>query len=365
MLPQSVSRAFARCNGNPEITGGVSMNEKKQIPYIQWLRIFAAFAVVLMHTAGSRWPGIGHTEPRWLWLTAWDSLVRWPVPIFVMITGALFLPRKTELKTVLTRYIPRMVLAFALWSGGYALLDLYQGVSWRQAILNFVTGHYHLWYLPYLCGVYLVIPFVQKIVTDEKLEEGLLAVSLVVGIFLPWLADVLVLVFPGGSSVVRSLQNSLNFTFFMDLLALLLMGHWLHRHEIAPQTRGGLYVLGILGILVTAAATVWVSRRAGAASSVFFDMKAPNNLLAAAAIFVFAKYHLTQLPRWTVRLARWSFGVYLIHPLVIEVLAALGIHVLAWNPLWWTPVLAVAVFLISAAASALLEKIPVIGKYLT
>lgn len=340
--------------------------EKKhnnQIAYIQWLRLFAAAAVVLMHTAGSRWLSIAHTDPRWMPLTWWDSLVRWPVPVFIMITGALFLPRRTPLKTALTRYIPRMVLCFAVWSAVYALW------SWRQdpgtdPVRAFLGGHYHMWYLPFLWGVYLTLPFLQQIAADEKLWRQLLIVGGVVGIAIPWLVDLAVLLWPGSGPLVRTVENSLNFSFFFDHISLLLLGHWLARTELTPKARRLLYAAGVLGAAVTGFATVWATFRTEFQSSVFFDYTAPNNLCTAAALFVFAKQHLHTLPKAVDRLARWSFGIYLVHPLIIELLAAGGLDVLAHAPGWWTPVLAAAVFALSAAVTAVLGKLPVVGKYL-
>lgn len=337
----------------------------RPIAYFQWLRLFAALAVVLMHTAGKHWSAISHETAQWLALTFWDSMVRWPVPVFVMITGALFLPRVTELKTVLTRYIPRMALAFFLWSGVYALYSLHRGASAEEAVLKFVGGEYHLWYLPFLCGVYLVLPFLQKIVTDEKLAAQLLVTAMVIGLMLPWLADLTVLLWPRTADMVRSLENSLHFTFFFDHLSLLLLGHALHRRELPPARRRVLYGLGLLSILLTGPATVWASHRAGSQNSLFFDHAAPTTLLAAAAIFVFAKYHLTRLPKAVDALARLSFGVYLSHVLVLELLAQRGFHALALGPGWSVPVLALAVFAISALLSAVLGKIPLLGRYLT
>ena len=70
------------------------MDARQKTPYFEWLRVFAAAAVVLMHTEGNLWPALGVQTREFALLTAFDSLVRWPVPVFVMITGALFLPRK-------------------------------------------------------------------------------------------------------------------------------------------------------------------------------------------------------------------------------------------------------------------------------
>ena len=64
-------------------------------------------------------------------------------------------------------------------------------------------------------------------------------------------------------------------------------------------------------------------------------------------------------------LARLSFGVYLSHVLILEILAALGIKALTWDPVWFVPTLAAAVFILSALLTALLQKLPLLGRFLT
>ena len=308
------------------------MNGKKQIPYIQWLRMFAALAVVVMHTEGSLWPAMAGSGRDFAVLTAWDALVRWPVPVFVMITGALFLSRKTELKQILTRYIPRMAAAFFFWSGVYALRGGTEGLTER-----FVTCHYHLWYLPFACGLYLTIPFLQAIAKDGRLTRQLLWVSLTIGALVPWLAELGALCVPEWSGILASLKNSLHFTFFFDLLGVVLLGHVL---------------------------TLWASARSGGPNPIFCQITAPTTLAAAAAFFVFAKYALTRLPGAVAWLADRSFGVYLCHALILELLADRGIHALAADPVWTVPGIAAAVFVLSLALTELLRRVPVIGKIL-
>lgn len=335
------------------------MDAKNKTAYFEWLRCFAAAAVVLMHTEGSIWPAMAAQGRDFAVLTAYDALVRWPVPVFVMITGALFLPRKTELKDVLQRYIPRMVLAFALWSGVYALRGGREGL-----LLRFVTGHYHLWYLPFVCGLYLTIPFLQKIVTDEKLARQLLAVSLIIGVALPWLGELTVLCFPSLGGIVGSLKNSLHYTFFFDLLAVVLLGHRLNTRELEKKQRRWIYLAGLLGAVLTFPLTLWASAKTGNPNPLFCQITAPTTLLTAAGLFVFAKYHLTRLPGIVEWIAQRSFGIYLSHVLVLEILADRGIHALAANPVWVVPGIAGAVFLISLGLTELLRRIPLIGNYL-
>ena len=334
------------------------MSTKPKTAYFEWLRLFAAAAVVLMHTAAKRWLSISHTVPEWEVLTLWDSLVRWPVPIFIMITGALFLPRRTELKTALGRYIPRMAVCFLVWSGVYAL---YAGELTLNAL---VSGYYHLWYLPFLCGVYLTLPFLQRIAGDDTLADQLLLVSLTVGTLFPWLVKLGELLLPESRGLLGTLAGLVNYTFFFDHISLLLLGHRLHRTELSRKQRRVVYLLGLLGVSVTGIATIWATSLTDFQNSLFFDIAAPNNLFAAAALFVFARQHLRSLPKWVAVPAKHSFGIYLVHALVIDLLADRGYHVLTWDPVWSVPVLSAAVFAISLTLAALLRRIPLIGKWI-
>ena len=339
--------------------------KRETIAYLQWLRIFAAAAVVMIHTAGSQWLTIDSAQPQWTVLTVYDGLVRWPVPVFMMITGALFLPRRTELKRIMTGYIPRIGAAFLLWSGIYTYYAWHTGAAADTLLLKFVSGHYHLWYLTFLAGVYLAIPFLQRIVTDDKLTDQMLAVSFVIGIAVPWLSSFASLVMPRHSAVIRAVENHLNFAFFMDCLFLILLGYRLSRRGFTKKERLWLYGAGLFGLVLTPVATVWATELAGGQSNVFFDFKAPGNLCTAAALFVFARYHLSRLPKIVEWIADCSFGIYLVHPLIRDVLEQeFGVHVLLHDPVWMVPALAAVIFAVSLLIAAVLRKLPVVGKWI-
>ena len=341
------------------------MDAKNKTAYFEWLRLFAAVAVVLMHTAAQRWYQAPIDTEAFLTLTRWEALVRWPVPVFVMITGAIFLPRKTALKPILTRYIPRMLLCYALWAGFYTRYRLSMGADPATAWQLFAAGQYHLWYLPFLCGVYLTLPFLQKIAEDEGLTHRLLWVSLAVGSLIPWGLDLTALLLPDWAGPLASLKGHLNFTFFLDLLAALVLGHRLHSRELPPRSRRILYGLGAICMVLTLLGTLHMSARTGTRVTLFFEHSSPLNLCTAAAIFVFAKYNLTRLPGWIGALASCSFGIYLSHALLLDHLFSLELQILTWDPARLVPVLAAMVFAVCALGTALIRAIPVIGKYLT
>ena len=338
---------------------------QKKIAYLQWLRLFGAVAVVLMHTAAMKWYDAPVDSASWLALTGWDSLVRWPVTLFLMITGALFLPRKTGVKDALCRYVPRMAVAYLIWATVYALHSAEPGSGLRTLVTTISSGHYHLWYLPFLCGIYLMLPFLQKIAEDEELTCQLLKLGMVIGLFIPWTADLLTALFPAWKSELWSVKNHLNFTFFFDHLPVVVLGHVLSRREFTPGQRRLLYGAGLLSLVLTMAGTVWMTNLTGSRSSIFFEYNSPTTICAAAALFLFARYNLTALPGIVAWLAERSFGIYLIHALIIELLDERGIHALTFAPIWWVPVLSAAILALAALAAAILGKIPGLGKYLT
>lgn len=341
------------------------MHTKNKTAYYEWLRIFASAAVVLLHTAALVWYDVSWDSAAWRTVSCWDSLVRWPVVLFVMITGSIFLPRKTKMTTMLKRYIPRIFCCYLLWSYLFAKYKLCQGDAPETFWENMISGQFHLWYLPFLCGVYLAIPFLQKIAEDDCLTSWLLAVSLVIGSVIPWTINLLSLLLPKYADLMTYAKNHLNYTFFMDLLAALVLGHWLNKRDLPVSHRRILYGFGILSVIVTLVGTLKLSARLATPTALFFEHSSPLNICSAAAIFVFAKYNLTRLPRFVEHLARCSFGIYLSHALVLTYLYDRGIHALMWNPVWFVPVLTAAVFVFCALGTALFRKIPVIGKYLT
>ena len=70
-----------------------------RILYFDFLRIFATFAVMVLHVAGQNWNGTSVPSFEWQTFNLFHSITRFGVPIFVMISGALFL-NKRELYTI-------------------------------------------------------------------------------------------------------------------------------------------------------------------------------------------------------------------------------------------------------------------------
>ena len=145
----------------------MQQNSNQRIIYLDLLRILATFAVIFVHVCASDFYSLSFSS-EWYTVLIYDGLVRWCIPVFVMISGTLFLNPMKEVnsKSIITYYIPRLLLAYIIWTVVYYFLFYYNGNFCFRRLLE---SYLHLWFLPMLMGVYLFIPVLRKIAVDNKL----------------------------------------------------------------------------------------------------------------------------------------------------------------------------------------------------
>ncbi len=76
-------------------------NSDRQIDrtvYFDYLRVVAILAVVFLHVSDSNWYTTDVNGLQWQTFNFFNGITRWGVPVFVMISGSLFLNREVSLK---------------------------------------------------------------------------------------------------------------------------------------------------------------------------------------------------------------------------------------------------------------------------
>jgi hypothetical protein len=154
------------------MTNGLSGPRKQ---FLDVLRVLATCAVVLMHvltgatdvTDASIVP-----EYRSLLLSVMD-LVTWCVPIFLLMSGYLFLnPERTlTYPVMIKKYCRRIALAILLFGVPYAASELVVAErTFRirmipEALKMTLMGHTwsHMWYLYLILFLYLITPLLKKV----------------------------------------------------------------------------------------------------------------------------------------------------------------------------------------------------------
>lgn len=339
--------------------------------YFDCLRIIATFSVMILHIASQNWHTVDAGTYEWKVFSFYDSIVRWSVPVFVMISGALFLGREQSIGRIFKKNILRIVTAFIFWSALYALVDLAAGKSGvLNALREFVEGPSHLWFLFMIAGLYILVPMLKKIVADMDMTRYFVFLSLAFTFILPYLVKLISLYSDKFGSVARGLLNSVCFYFTLGYVSYFVYGYYFSRIVIKGKGKWGIYLLGIAGFIVTIFAPAIFPISDKGAAAAFHDNMTLNVMLESVALFVFAKNNLSfpnasQKAKDIIRkLSQYSFGAYLVHAMVIMQLNHLfGLNSLSFDPLISVPLIGIIVFVISFAVSGILHHVPLLNKY--
>ncbi|MEZ8143565.1 hypothetical protein A1OO_09175 [Enterovibrio norvegicus FF-33] len=332
-----------------------------------WLdnaRILAILAVVMLHVAADFVFDAQLGSISWWIGNVYDSAVRWCVPVFVMISGALLLdPSKTEsLQDFYKKRVSRLLIPLVFWTLVYLGWQVVKGVVKNQpesvsslllSVLN-GTPYYHMWFLYMIVGLYLFTPFFRMVVMQAS--ENALWVLVVAGMSIAAINS--------GVEKLNGQDAGLFINWFLLYVPYFFLGYLLRQTERYPPFRM------IVGVFVT----TFVVTSLGffllaSASSVkiglyFYDYLSLTVIpMSISVMFMFKRKNR---PLWTTdvtkALASLTLGVYLIHPMVLEILNFAGIGAMSFTPLISIPVITFVVYLGSLVAAWCLSRIPLLKR---
>ncbi|MBQ2706568.1 MAG: acyltransferase family protein [Agathobacter sp.] len=344
----------------------------KRTDYFDYLRLIATFMVLTVHVTGQGWYKASVYSLEWNALNFYNSFGRCSVAIFVMISGALFLEGNHSIEKILKKYILRIMAAYVFWSIAYAFVNgLMKGFDFRVFVNEIIVGPYHMWYLLMISGVYLLIPFFKKITESELLMKYFMVLGAIFGILIPHMVRLFSVFIPVLGTVATKLLDDMDFNFTLGYVVFFIAGYYINKFEISKKTQILIYVLGIFGFIATVGCSAGISMMLGEPREEFYTCNSVNVSLTGVALFTFGKYYLNNIKiseksKKVLRiLSKYSFGAYLVHVMVIETLAAtVGLEIVYTNPVWAVPVVSVIVAILAFALSAIINRIPVLNKYI-
>ncbi|ALT69937.1 acyltransferase [Methanobrevibacter millerae] len=164
------------------------MNNNR-IVYFDFIRSFAIISVLVIHvsafTCVSIIPQFDLGPSLNWWIYNFDiNFFKCGVDLFLMLTGALLLSRKWNIKSFLIKKIPRIIKPFIFWTVVSLILFLgcYKFLYFNippfnsfTEIINFIftsQGIFtHYWYFWMILGVYLTIPIYNLFVLNASQNE--------------------------------------------------------------------------------------------------------------------------------------------------------------------------------------------------
>ncbi len=348
---------------------------KERKAYLDYLRIICAILVVGVHTCDDPWSCLRVSGGQWFVLNAVLSLCRCAVPVFFMISGALFLDNSKQItiKDIYGKYVLRMATAFLFWSVLYAVLSEHETV--KAFIHSVIKGNYHLWFITSIIGCYIVVPLLRKITESEELTKYFLILCIMFAVVINKVLPLLESVPFGGISYTAELAgvfaDSLNIRMVLGYPMYMVLGYYLSKKDFGRVGQVVISCLGVLGYVLMVALTYGYSVAKQRHDDTFFSYFSVPTLLMAVGLFTFGKYFLSKVKinekasKVVQAVSRYTFGVYLVHVLVLNFLdKTLGLTVESFNPILSIPCVVMLAFLVSLAISAALSKIPFLNKYI-
>lgn len=324
-------------------------------PYIDFLKVLSTVAVVVIHTCATVWNDLNPDSGEWIAVHFYDSLVRWCVPVFVMASGMLFLSREFSIKELYGKYISRILLTYICWSFIYAC---FTSTDSSDLVINTIKGHYHLWFLTMLIGLYMMTPLFKLIIKNESLLYYSIILLFIFVVLLPTTINVWKIFYGQNklTDTVESFLIGINPFAGLSFLVYFLLGYFFHVHEFSKKQRCWIYCLGILGFIVTFFGTMVVIRCCNHEyKTIFYDYLSLNVFAMASAIFLRIKSTSTSNTRLNVALEYISnkcFIIYLVHPMIIKAMNQLiGINVMSFQPVLSVMIISVIVFICSFCIS--------------
>ncbi len=354
-------------------------------PWADFVRVLATWMVIQLHVSGNllyKWGDI-HWH-YWMAGNLYDSSVRASVPLFFMLSGALLLGKREPLHVFFRKRISKILYPFLLWSFLYWLWFFHLQSGDYPSLKDFETflfslpsnpAYSHLWFFYPLIGLYLFTPLFRFWNGQgAKLERYyFLTLWFLLG------PVILIIKYFLGVNFCCCRFIDLSFASQPVLLAsgYFFAGYMLREIKLTPRRVLLAGMLFGLMILLTAAGVYALTVQSGTPVLFLYDYYTPNIVLMSASAFVLfravGEWLSKTFPSFFAatfsRLAPLTFGVYLVHFMILDTLAdgIGGVKISAMRllypryhiaPYYSVPIATLVVFVLSFLVTAVLRKTP-------
>ena len=354
------------------------VTQAKREIYAEWLRIVAAFAVVFQHTVTSIWYDTPVSSEDFIALNFMNSLSRFGVGVFIMISGAFMLspkyPHKPE--KILKHNLPRVLIPLVFWVTVYGVVNavteaVKAGTPIGENIAALLTAPLdlftepatHLWFLYTIAGLYVITPAIRVFTehASKRMVLYVIALFFFFGLVLPTTSHILDKVFD------FTLYRNIRIRGTTSFAGFYLTGFYIAQYGIPRIARRVLYVAAFLSWFLAFFYSTYFSLVRAAPNEFFFGNFRPTTFLVAAGIFCLFREKFrdrTTNGKALVAISGCMLGVYLVHPLFIKASYGLGFTPVDPNPLITSPIMAVIFFTLSLGVVFAARQIPGLKKIL-
>jgi len=352
--------------------------------YGDMIRILGTIAVVTGHVCDMRLKPASRfaLDTNWWVLNCIDSAMRWAVPAYVMLSGALLLdPNRTEsAQTFYHKRLARIGVPLVFWS----IVFMWFSVcvtgwvpTWQEAWLKLLSGkpYTHMHFIFRIAALYAITPMLRLFLrhASEKMVTGTVLIFLCLG-----MADSV------RNAFTRTELSA--FINFAPFLGYYLAGYWLRNANLSTGRFYAAVAVFVLSIVALAGGTGLLVRHFGfewppSPGLMLYDFLSPVRVVMALSGWLVLT-HIFSNP-WPASpsgraavswLASITLGLYLVHPLFRDLIfyqgPLLGGRIILTGPPHWmwpnvwlgVPITAAVVYVSALVVAGILMKIPIVRR---
>lgn len=209
----------------------------------------------------------------------------------------------------------------------------------------------------------------KKITEDSKITNYFLITSLIFAFIIPQGVNFVSLFSESIAETLNIILDTVNFNIVLGYTGYFVLGYVLSKAELTKKQTKAIYFVGLLGLISTVALTSAFSIFKGRSVDLFFDYLSVTVLLESTGVFMFFKNMKLNISEKSgvvlSKLSKYSFGVYLVHVLILEIVTDyFKIDLFRINPVISIPVCALLLTVVSFGISAVINHIPILKKYI-
>lgn len=299
---------------------------KARIVWLDYARMIAIVCVVITHVTETVYQMNAENLMQYsfhqrIFAISMFTIGRLGVPIFFFLTGYLLLDCKyssERYKSFLKKNFCGLLLTTMIWIIIYNIFNAMFlnipfdiGKCLKNLLFLKPTEMTHMWYMPVIIGIYLFIPFVANALynTDIRVFSIPLIIAFIYHFIMPC---VNVWLMANGHESVYALPD---LSFSGNEYGFMILLGYLVKKGVFNRIRSLVFaILGIIGFIFTVFIQNY-SNMHGVSYNVWYNCA--SLLIADLSIFVLLSRAKLKYEKIVQSISRASFGVYLIHNLVL------------------------------------------------
>lgn len=329
------------------------------------LRVFSAFAVVMLHVAAGFVGGIelsdlNYGNREWWAGNIYDSVTRWCVPLFVMISGYFLLNKDEPTSVFFKKRLNKILIPLIFWSVFFSFwtvlaLTIKGELPSAPVVLAkaWVLGkpYFHLWYLFMIPFLYLVTPYLRMIFNRVSRNELLFLVCFSLSLSILNTLSGNILSYFEMSAKVTLFTNS-----FLMYIGYFCLGGYIAKYGV-KQRNSFAFVALVLAWSVTIVGSYFFTPK------YFYSYLSINTVIASVALFLLIQWNCDRDFNLS-GISKLSLGIYLVHPVFLDAVAFVGKDwLLSYMDVYlYIPLASVIVFGFSYLSAFCMSKMPVLNK---